>query len=123
MKVFKSDNGGEFTCDELSDALLENRVFIQPTSPYTPHQNGVSERTNRTVFELAFTIMYAACVPIFLWPYACRTVIYVLDRLPTRATGMMYSAYALLNGVAADVRQQSSHIRLRCLRSSPGNTT
>ena len=55
------------------------------------------------MFELAFTIMFAACVPVFLWPYACRTVIYVLDRLPTRATFMQSTAFVWIFGQAADV--------------------
>ena len=98
MKVFKSDNGGEFIDTDLLEALEREGITVEHTSPYSPHQNGVAERTNRTVFELAFTIMFAACVPVFLWPYACRTVIYVLDRLPTRATFMQSTAFVWIYG-------------------------
>ena len=103
MKVFKSDNGGEFIDTDLLEALEREGITVEHTSPYSPHQNGISERTNRTVFELAFALMYAANTPISLWPYACRTVIHVLDHLPTRGTNMLSTAFIMVNGYIPDV--------------------
>jgi transposase InsO family protein len=103
MKVFKSDNGGEFVNTTLLEALEKEGIHVEHTSLHSPHQNGVSERTNRTVIEIAFTIMYAANTPIKLWPYACRVVIYVLERLPTRATNMETTAFLWVHGYVPDV--------------------
>ena len=59
MKVFKSANGGEFFDTDLLEALEREGIAVQHTSSYSPHQNGISERTNRILFELAFALMYA----------------------------------------------------------------
>ena len=66
MKVFKSANGGEFFDTDLLEALEREGIVVDHTSPYSPHQNGISDRTNRTLFELAFALMYADNTPISL---------------------------------------------------------
>jgi transposase InsO family protein len=48
------------TADQnLSDALDHHGIFYSTTSPYNPHQNGIAERSNRTVFDLAMANMHA----------------------------------------------------------------
>ena len=61
--LMKSDNGTEFVNNDMSDLLEDNYIAHQTTSPHTPHQNGIAERSNRTVFELAVAILYAADAP------------------------------------------------------------
>ena len=55
--ILKSDNGGEFTSNECKRFYELKHIAVQLTSPHTPHQNGVAERSNRTVAEMALTII------------------------------------------------------------------
>jgi transposase InsO family protein len=103
MSFFKSDNGGEFQNAELQQYLLEHQITAEFTAPHTPHQNGIAERTNRTVCEMTVAMMIAANVPIRLWPYAMSTAGYILDRLPTRATGMTTTAHLLVHRHVPDL--------------------
>ncbi|KAK1615577.1 hypothetical protein QYE76_021094, partial [Lolium multiflorum] len=55
--AIRSDNGMEFKNYTLDDFLGEEGIQHQYSSPYTPQQNGVSERKNRTLIEAARTMM------------------------------------------------------------------
>ncbi|XP_043805248.1 uncharacterized protein LOC122721479 [Manihot esculenta] len=53
IQTLKSDNGKEYTSATFSKYYEEAGINHQLTAPYTPQQNGVSERKNRTVMEMA----------------------------------------------------------------------
>ena len=59
----------------------------QFTAPYSPQQNGVVERRNRTVMEMARSLMKGMGVPARFWGEAVRHSVYLLNRLPTKAMG------------------------------------
>ena len=52
--------------------------------PYTLSQNGIAERKHRHVTETGLTIMFHACVPLFLWVKAFSTTVYLINRLPSQ---------------------------------------
>ncbi|GJZ28549.1 retrotransposon protein, putative, ty1-copia subclass [Tanacetum coccineum] len=54
IKALRSDRGGEYLSQEFKDYLSENGIVQNLTSPYTPQQNGVSERRNRTLIDMAY---------------------------------------------------------------------
>ena len=80
----KSDNGTEFVNSDMKELFENYDINHQTSSPYTPHQNGIAERTNRTVFELAAASLYTADVPLRLWPYAVKNVIHSLNHMPNK---------------------------------------
>jgi len=49
IKALRSDNGGEYTSDSFSKYLRNSGISHEKTAPYSPEQNGVSERGNRTL--------------------------------------------------------------------------
>jgi transposase InsO family protein len=53
VKRIKSDNGTEFKNTQGEDYLDEIDIKHEFLAPYTPQQNGVAERNNRTLIELA----------------------------------------------------------------------
>ena len=59
-------------------------IVHQMTTPYSPQQNGVSERKNRTVMEMAKCMLFEKKLPKLLWVEAVSTSIYLLNRLPTK---------------------------------------
>jgi transposase InsO family protein len=59
LKVFRSDNGGEFTSKAFDEVLCRDGIERQTSAPYTPQQNGVAERANRTLVEMARAMIHA----------------------------------------------------------------
>ena len=56
VKTLRLDRGGEFTSDEFTNYCLKHGIKRQLTAPYSPQQNGVVERKNRTaVSDIAET--------------------------------------------------------------------
>ena len=46
IKIFKSNNGGEFTSGEFKSFCKEFGIKRELSTPYNPQQNGVVERKN-----------------------------------------------------------------------------
>jgi transposase InsO family protein len=57
IKCLRSDNGGEFTSKEFMDYFRRHGIKRKFSIARTPQQNGVVERKNKTVHEMARTIM------------------------------------------------------------------
>ncbi|KAL8136100.1 hypothetical protein AgCh_010629 [Apium graveolens] len=55
------------------------------TAPYSPQQNGVAERRNRTVAAMARSLLKEKGMPLVFWGEAVWHAVYILNRLPTRA--------------------------------------
>lgn len=84
IKTLRTDNGLEFANQEIKDLTQRYGVKHQKTVPYTPEQNGVIERENRTVVELARTSLHASGSPIKLWAEAVNYTVYTLNRTGTK---------------------------------------
>ena len=106
IKFVRSDNGGEFVGKEWTPLLTRLGILRQLTSPYTPHQNGIVERLNRTIGESTRTMLHAAGLPDRFWPLACQAAVYRNNRLPSKATGNA-TPYQLWHGK----RPHIGHIR------------
>ena len=65
-KAIRFDNGKEFLNQGLKDWCARQGIDIQTTAPYSPSQNGVAERMNRTVVELARAMINSHQLPQFL---------------------------------------------------------
>jgi transposase InsO family protein len=57
IKCLRSDNGGEFTSKEFMDYYSSHGIKRQLSISRTPQQNGVVERKNRIVQEMARTMI------------------------------------------------------------------
>jgi transposase InsO family protein len=51
VKKIRSDNGSEFKNLQVEEYLEEEGVKHEFSAPYTPQQNGVVERKNRTLID------------------------------------------------------------------------
>ncbi|GKA15002.1 zinc finger, CCHC-type containing protein [Tanacetum coccineum] len=85
VRMLRTDRGGEFTSNEFTRYCKENGIARQLTAPYSPQQNGVVERRNRTVLSTTRSMMKAMKLPLTFWAEAVRHAIYILNRVPTRA--------------------------------------
>ena len=83
VKNLRSDNGREYCSKEFGDYLKAKGITHQTTVPYSPEQNGISERMNRTLVEAARSMMFHAGMPKEFWTEAIHTATYVHNRSPT----------------------------------------
>jgi hypothetical protein len=80
IKRFLCDNGREYLA---IGAYLESQGMEFDTSaPYCKGQNGLAERTNRTIRERINTLLYDAKLPLSFWTEILDTVIYLKLRAP-----------------------------------------
>lgn len=85
IKGLRTDRGGEYTSLEFSDYCKEHGIRRQLTTSYTPQQNGIAERKNRTVMNMVRSMFSNKKMPKILWPKAVKWTFYVLNRCPTIA--------------------------------------
>jgi hypothetical protein len=85
IKVLRSDRGGEFLSSVFKDVCESAGIQRHLTAPYTPQQNSVVERKNRTVMEMARSLLKSMKLPGKFWGEAVRHSVYLLNRLPTKA--------------------------------------
>ena len=83
VKCLCSDNGGEYTSKAMEDYLKSRGTVHQLTHADSPQENGIAERVNRTLVEMARACMNFAQVEKVLWPQAIRYSAYIRNRCPT----------------------------------------
>ncbi len=96
VACLRTDNGGEYEGLDFQEWLKRKGIRHETTVRYTPQQNGVSERDNRTLVEGARTILYSnKSLPLGLWAEAVNYVVYVLNRTlsSTRLTKTPYESW------------------------------
>ena len=80
IKCLRSDNGGEFTSNEFMDYCEEHGIKRQFSTARTPQQNGVTERKNMTIQEMARTMLKESKLGDIFWGQAVHTTIHILNR-------------------------------------------
>ena len=102
--ILKSDRGGEYLDGEFSMYLNSCGVIQETTAPYSQWQNGVAERANRTIKDMARTMLIAAKLPAALWTYAMDTAVYLSNRLASSSLNNNISPYQLLYNRKPDLK-------------------
>ncbi|EOY21703.1 Uncharacterized protein TCM_013805 [Theobroma cacao] len=92
-----SDNGGEYTSQQFEGFLMVEGINHQLTVPYSPQQNGVSKRKNRSILDMARCLLFEKSLPKKFWVEACNTAVYLLNRLPTKVVTRLTSYEAWNN--------------------------
>ena len=85
IKVIRSDNGAEYVSNKFAKFCEDAGIEHQFTVTYTPQQNGVSERKNRTLMEMARCLLFEKNLPKKFWAEAVGTAAFLLNRLPTKS--------------------------------------
>ncbi|GJT21720.1 retrotransposon protein, putative, ty1-copia subclass [Tanacetum coccineum] len=84
IKSLRSDRGGEYMSQEFLDHLKEHGIIAHRTPPYTPQNNGVSERRNRTLLDMVRSMMSQTTLPKSFWDYALETAARILNMVPSK---------------------------------------
>ncbi|GKA83018.1 zinc finger, CCHC-type containing protein [Tanacetum coccineum] len=81
IKRFRNHRGGEYM-----DTLYFQSVGIihETTAPYTPQQNGISERKNRVLKEMVNSMLSYSGLSQGFWGEAMLTACYLLNRVPNK---------------------------------------
>ncbi|MCO5602425.1 hypothetical protein L7F22_056557 [Adiantum nelumboides] len=85
VQTLRTDRGGEYMSGAFKDFLGKKGIKHQCTMPYTPQQNGVAKRKNRSLMEMARCMLKAKSLPHKLWMEAVACAAHVLNRCPIRA--------------------------------------
>ena len=90
-------------------------MLSEITTPYTPEQNGVAERTNRTIFSKVRSAIEDSNLPPELWPEILLGAIHVTNRIATSSLDKMTPAEAFKRQVQlglqdADYLPDISHL-------------
>lgn len=80
----RSDHGGEFENESFSEFCDNLGIFHEFSFPRAPSQNGVVERKNRTLQEMARTMLCDKDLPKHFWAEAVNTACYTCNRIYLR---------------------------------------
>ena len=105
--TIKSDHGGEFQIEKFISFYKKLGISHNFFAPRTPQQNGVVERKNRSLEELARTILNDSGLPKCFWADAVSTACYVMNRVLIRPI-LKKTPYELMNGRKPNV----SHLKV-----------
>ena len=103
----RSDRGGEYTSNAFKDYCRSYGIRHQLTAAYTPQQNGVAERKNRTIMEMTRALVKERRIPKEYWGEAVACAVYLLNRCPISATEAMTPQEAW-----SGQRPRISHLRI-----------
>jgi transposase InsO family protein len=81
VKKIRSDNGTEFKNTQVKDFLDEECIKHEFLAPYTTQQNGVAENKNRTLIEMARTMLDEYKTTDRFWAETINTTCHATNRL------------------------------------------
>jgi hypothetical protein len=105
---FRSDGGGEYGSSDFLKYLESKGIHHEKTNAYTPQENGVAERMNRTLVESARAMLNDAGLPKKYWGDAILHTAHILNRVPTRALKENLTPHEVFTGNKPSV----AHIRV-----------
>ncbi|WRX28072.1 Integrase [Theobroma cacao] len=80
----RSDHGGEFESEEFDKFCNEKGLDHNFSASRAPQQNGVVERKNRTLKEMARTMLCENNLPKYFWVEAVNIAAYILNKVSIR---------------------------------------
>jgi hypothetical protein len=85
LKAIRSDNGTEFRNASFDEFCLEHEIDQQFSASRVPQQNGVVERKNHTLVEMARMMLDEHRSPRRFWTDAISTACYISNRIFLRS--------------------------------------
>lgn len=102
IQTLRSDNGGEYTSTDMSLYLQQHGIRHEQTVPYTPQQNGVAERAQRTIVEATRCMLKQASLGNQFWAEAAQLAVYIKNVTPSTASNGV-TPWELWHGEKPDV--------------------
>ena len=102
IKIVRSDQGREYVNKRLLDYMVKKGIECQYSVAYCPQQNFRSERINRSVIDMARTMLIEADLPAKFWAEAVATAAHILNRTPKNVIKGL-TPFELWNNKAPDL--------------------
>jgi len=121
VHTLKTDNGGEFTNNELQTYCRDRGITSIMSVAYNPELNGHAERRNRTHIEGARTMLKDSDLGKDLWGEALSTHVYICNHCPSNTLPGNITPYEKVFGHAPSI----SHLRVfgsKCFIKVPDET-
>ena len=80
----RSDNGREYVNNKFINFCTKHGIQLPHSVPYTPKQNGVAERKNSTLKEIANCMLQLKWVSLNFWAETINCANYIVNRTPTK---------------------------------------
>jgi transposase InsO family protein len=84
IQRLRTNNGGEYVNNNFTSYCTTQGIQMQQTVPYTPQQNGVAERNNHTLKEMANCMIQSKGLSLKYWAEAINFENYIVNRTPTK---------------------------------------
>jgi hypothetical protein len=93
IKLVRSDRGGEYygrhtpygqVPGSFAMFLPKNGIVVQYSMSNDPQRNGVAEIRNRTLMDMVRSMLSYSMLPISLWMDALKTIVHILNRVPSK---------------------------------------
>ena len=107
----RTDHSGEIENHYFESYCKENGIDQNFSAPRTPQQNGVVERKNRVLTEMARTMLNEKRISQVLWVDAMSTTCYISNRAYIR-TQLKKNLYELYKGRKPNI----SHLCIFCCK-------
>ena len=80
MKKLRTDNGLEFLSNDFNSFCQKEGIATHRTVRYTPQQNGLAERMNRTILERVRCMLSSSGLSKVFWAEAAETAVHLINR-------------------------------------------
>lgn len=84
IKILRTYRGREYNSHEFKQLCHESGILHEVTPPYTHQHNGMAERRNKSLIEMARSMLNQKSLPHKFWGEAVPTTAYVLNGCPTK---------------------------------------
>lgn len=84
IQTLRTDNGTEYFNTTMGDFLQSHGIIHQSSCVDSPQQNGIAERKNRHLLEVARALMFTSNMPKMFWGDAILTSTFLINRMPSR---------------------------------------
>ncbi|CAI7801802.1 unnamed protein product [Closterium sp. NIES-53] len=102
LKIWQSDGAAEFRSKELQNYLAQKGIKHHISLPYAHQQQGVAERTNRTLMAKVRALMKQSKLPPTYWTYAMHHAVRVHNLVSTIAITSNLSSHLKWTGTKGD---------------------
>ncbi|KAJ3691459.1 hypothetical protein LUZ61_020623 [Rhynchospora tenuis] len=83
IKALRSDRGGEYISKKFEYFCEKHDIRRFLTASYSPQQNGVAERKNRTILDMVRSMLKSKNMLKEFWAEAVQCAVYLQNRCPT----------------------------------------
>jgi len=96
IRAVQTDWGGEY--EALNSFFKRIGIDHHVSCPHAHQQNGSAKRKHRHIVDMGLSLLSHASVPLKFWDEAFSTVVYLINRLPSRVFDgdTSYSSHILL---------------------------